>query len=75
MTLSLSAVRTSAIDLLLVARHVTAELESAFGVLGPPQINREGAVRWRYFYRSRHDWLREWAAEWDVEVLDDENLD
>jgi len=75
MTVSLDALRTSAIDLLAVARQVSAELESAFGVLGPPQISRNGGVRWRYFYRDKHDWLKQWAEAWGVEVLDDENTD
>ena len=73
MTVSLDTLRNSGVDLLLVVRQVAADLEGAFGVLGPPQISREGGVRWRYFSRSRNDSLRTWATAWGIEVLDDQS--
>jgi hypothetical protein len=63
-TVDLTAVHTSGVDLLLTAKKIAADLEMAFGVLGPPQINPAGAVRLPYFYRDKVDWLRRWAAAW-----------
>ncbi|HMG42732.1 MAG TPA: ATP-binding protein [Acidimicrobiales bacterium] len=75
MTVSLDELRSSGAASLLAARQVTSDLESAFGVLGPPQVSRDGDVRWKYFYRDKHVSLKQWAEAWNVEVLDDENQD
>lgn len=75
MTISLDAIRSTAADLLLVTRQVTRDLESAFGVLGPPQITQDGELRWRYFFRDKHDPLRRWAEARGVQVLEDDNTD
>ena len=74
-TVSLPAIHTSGTDLLLTAKRIAADLEMAFGVLGPPQINPAGAVRSQYFYRDKTDWLRQWAAAWGVEVAEDTGSD
>jgi hypothetical protein len=74
-TVSMPTIHNSATDLLLTAKRIAADLEMAFGVLGPPQIDPSGAVRNRYFYRDKVDWLRQWAAAWAVEVAEDTGTD
>lgn len=70
-TVALDATVTDSADLLVTCRRAASELESAFGVFGPSQITVDGGLRWRYFYRDKTNWLRQWAAALGVEVLDD----
>ncbi len=74
-TVSLPAVHASGTDLLLTAKRITSDLEMAFGVLGPPQINSTGALRAKYFYRDRVDGLGKWATAWGVEMTEDAGTD
>lgn len=74
-TVSLPTIHNSATDLLLTTKRIAADLEMAFGVLGPPQIDPNGAVRQRYFYRDKGEWLRKWAVAWTVEVAEDAGTD
>jgi hypothetical protein len=74
-TVSLPAVHASGTDLLLTAKRITSDIEMAFGVLGPPQINATGALRSKYFYRDKADGLGKWATAWGVEMTEDEGTD
>jgi hypothetical protein len=68
MTVAPEAILSSPKDLLVVVRRLTQELEGAFGVLGPPQIDAEGSLRIKYFYGDRHRLVRAWAEAHGVEV-------
>jgi hypothetical protein len=70
-TVTLESLLSSPQDLLLTVRSVTAEIESAFGVFGPNQIDEDGSLLLPYFYRDKHDWLRQWGEAFEVHVIEE----
>lgn len=70
-TIDVGAARADGTDLLLAVRSISEDLMSGFEFIEPMQIDRDGRLRTRSFYRDRIPAIESWAAGRQVQTTDE----
>ena len=70
-TVDLRGLVSDSSDLVLATRGIAEDLMSGFEFIEPWQIDREGRLRTRYFYRDRIAPIEKWASARGVETSDE----